>query len=351
MTLFSASSSPRPLVRLVTQIVATTVTVFVLASCATNDDLRAQQSGHVVQNCGVDVSVPDNPQRVVTLGAESITTLHELGVLDRVVARAGEYPRDYFDEPTWNEVEKIPSLTDRLNSTGHIQLSIESALAQKPDLVIGSTETITRQALQPHNVAQLNEAAFCGAFNRPANWNDVWEHVDTYATAFNRQAEGREYVQQLKRRLAENRTAPRGQKVLITYPSIGGGPMYAYGNHSMSNAVVEAAGLENVFANEDQRVFEVNPEQVAAKNPDVIIALYTAGDPVQVKNAVSNYEGTKNSRATREGRVLPLLLNYAEPPTPLALKGVEKIREFTSPAVNATELSVTKKASREQTHG
>lgn len=72
----------------------------------------------------------------------------------------------------------------------------------------------------------------------------------------------------------------------------------------------------------------INREQAAEKNPDMIIALYTAGNPDEVKDAVLKYEAAKNTTAVKRGRVLPLLLNYAEPPTPLAVDGVEKIHAF-----------------------
>lgn len=302
-----------------------------------------KEGGTTLANCGADVTVPANPQRVMTLGAESITTLAHLGVLDRVTSRAGQYPRAYFDAETNAALDKVPSLTDRLDSSGHLLINREQVAAQEPDLVLGATDTVNRQTLEPLGIPQLDEPAFCGALKGHASWDDAWAHVKLLAAAFGKEPEGERYVKELKERLqglerqGGSDQATDGMKddatsqrpsVLVTYPTIGDGPLYAYGAHSMSHPVVESAGLRNVFADTEERVFEVSPEQVAEKNPDVIIALYTAGNPDEVKDAVLKYEAAKNTTAVKRGRVLPLLLNYAEPPTPLAVDGVEKIRAF-----------------------
>lgn len=302
----------------------------VLAGCGGVGEENNATPGATVTNCGADVTVPADPHRVMTLGAESVNTLAHLGVLDRVTSRAGHYPREYFDAATNAALDDVPSLTDRLDSSGHLLINMEQVAAQKPDLVLGATDTVNRQTLEPLGIPLLDEPAFCGALNGAASWDDAWDHVMLYATAFGKEAEGKEYVQELKARLGELESGAVTSRpsVLVTYPSVGGGPLYAYGNHSMSHPVVESAGLRNVFADTDERVFEVSPEQVADKNPDIIIALYTAGNPEDAKQAIMDYHAAKNTTAVKRGRVLPLLLNFAEPPTPLALDGVEKIRTF-----------------------
>ncbi|WP_459610670.1 ABC transporter substrate-binding protein [Corynebacterium urogenitale] len=314
-----------------------------LAGCS-EGGTGAGAHGATIDNCGAQVTVPADPQKVMTLGAESITTLAHLGVLDRVASRAGQYPREYFDEATNDALDKVPSLTDRLDSSGHLLINMEQVAAQEPDLVIGATDTVTRQALDPLGIPQLDEPAFCGSLEGAASWEDAWDHVMLYATAFGKQPEGEKYVEELKGRLGKMDKGNGGDSrpsVLVTYPSLGGGPMYAYGTHSMSHPVVESAGLRNVFADTPERVFEVSPEQVAQRNPDIIIALYTAGDPDTAKQAVLDYEAAKDTPAVKEGRVLPLLLNYAEPPTPLAVEGVEKIRQFAMDTANSTSTAHT----------
>lgn len=45
-------------------------------------------------------------------------------------------------------------------------------------------------------------------------------------------------------------------------------------------------------------------------------------------DAVESLPGIDRTTAGRQGQVMPLMLNYAEPPTPLAVDGVEKVTDY-----------------------
>ncbi|KAB1504448.1 ABC transporter substrate-binding protein [Corynebacterium sp. 320] len=325
--------------------------VLALSACSSH---AAHEGENVVPNCGHDVVFEREPQRVLTMGAESITTLSHLGVLDRVAARAGSYPEEYFDESIRSALTEVPSLTDRVDATGHIQISTEQVAAVDPDVVLGASDTVTFESMQAQGIPLINEPAFCGALEGPASFEDVWDQVATYGKVFHREERAAEYVAELKERLAElaipgatdagqsradaspGRAGDEGSAhpltVAVLYPTIGGGVTYAYGTRSMSHPVVEAAGLTNVYSDVNKRVFEVSAEDIAARQPDLIISLYTAGDPAAVVQATKDLPGAKTLPAIQKGRILPLLLNYAEPSTPLAVDGVEKIHEFADKA-------------------
>lgn len=302
-------------------ILLTAALSFSLAACSSSPE---QSADIVVDNCGYDVAFKETPKKVMTLGPESITTLSHLGVLDRVVSRSGQYPKEYYDEATQKQLDKIPSLTDRLDASGHLQISAEEVASVGPDLVLGQTDTITHETMEAQGINVLDEPAFCGTLPGPANFEDVWRQVDMYGEVFGKQAEAEKYNSQLKDRLEKVR-APEQQhplSVAVLYPTTG--VTYAYGLRSMANPVVGAAGLRNVFDDVDDRVFEISAEELVARDPDVIISLHASSDA----DSTDHIPGSNSLRAVREGKVLPMLLNYAEPPTPLAIDGVEKIKKF-----------------------
>ncbi|MET0423132.1 MAG: ABC transporter substrate-binding protein, partial [Actinoplanes sp.] len=74
--------------------------------------------GHplTVQNCGADVTFDRVPERVVLLKSAAVPYLHDLGVMGRVTARAGAYPKAYYDDATLAELDRIPLLTDRTDT-------------------------------------------------------------------------------------------------------------------------------------------------------------------------------------------------------------------------------------------
>jgi iron complex transport system substrate-binding protein len=284
-----------------------------------------------VENCGDTVELDGAPERVVMLKSAAAVTLHELGVLDRVVARAGVYPEEYYDADTLAAIDEVPLLTDRTDTSGHLQISREEVVAQTPDLVLGQTETITRDTLASNDISLIEEPAFCGSLEGDATFDDLYDQVRLYGEVFERTDEADAYVAELEERVAAIRDrvpADEDRTVAVLYPTVGGGVTYAYGRGSMSAPLVEAAGLENVFGDVGDRVFEVSAEEIVARDPDVIILLRSDGDAAEVTEALTSLAGADALRAVQSGALLPLLLNYAEPPTPLAVDGLEQVVDF-----------------------
>ncbi|MDH2456606.1 ABC transporter substrate-binding protein [Corynebacterium bovis] len=321
-------------------VLAAAVTV-PLAACST-DDATTDAHQISVENCGDTVTFDHTPQRVTLMKPASVPTLHRLGVMDTVVARAGVYPDEYFDDATRAELAKVPSITDKLNPSGHVQVSKEEVVQTDPDLVIGESDTITRQALADTGIRLVEEPGFCGAITGDARFDDIYDQVRTYGTIFGKSDEADAYVSELRSRVDDMRAraTEAGKKaeqalghqlsVAVLYPSVGGGTTYAYGRSSMSHPLVEAAGLKNVFGDQQKRVFEVNTEEVVDRNPDIIISLYSQGSPADVEKAIADLPGAGDITAVKEHRILPMLINFAEPPTPLAVDGLEKVTKEVS---------------------
>ncbi|MCP3425361.1 ABC transporter substrate-binding protein [Rothia sp. AR01] len=312
-----------------------------------------------MENCGNDVEFPAEPGRLVLLKSAPVPALHALGVLDRAVARAGAYPEEYYDDATRAELAAIPQLTGSTDTGGHLQISKDAVLAQEPDLVLGEVESLPRSSLAGLGVPLLEEPALCTS-GRPEHpgFEDVYAQVEAYGRVFDREDRAREVVDGLRERVeavrretgahrsgdagagdgdasgeAEDRSdaasdrsgdaAPRTAAVL--YPTVGGGPVYAYGSQSMAEPQLEAAGLENAFADVGDRVVEVTPEELAGRDPDVLILLHSDGDPAAVRASLDLIPGAGSLTAVRRGDVMVQLLNYTEPATPLAVDGLERI--------------------------
>lgn len=307
--------------------VAAVLALLVSTSCSAPEVTEAAIE---VENCGDTVALDAPPQRVTLLKGASVATLDALGVLDRVTSKAGQYPDGYYDEDLRGRLAAIPTLTDQLDASGHLQISREVVVASEPDLVIGETSTVNRQTLAPSGIPIVEEPAFCGELTGEVTFEDVHDQVRLYGELFGREAEAESHISELKARVddVQARAARDGRSVAVLYPTIGGGVTYAYGTGSMSHPLVEAAGLTNVFADQPDRVFEVSAEELVARNPDVILALYSAGDPQAVIGAVTALPGADTMTATKNGTFLPLLLNFAEPPSPLAIDGLERLVDY-----------------------
>ena len=302
-----------------------------LASCASGaaEDTSAEEGFPVtVENCGAEVTFDAPPEQAILLKSSAVPFLAELGVLDRVSARAGAYPDEYYDAQTLAALEEIPVLTDELDTSGHLQISREVVVAQTPDLVLGEVDNLSRESLSSVDIPLLEEPALCDVAGAEPAWDDVWSQLRLYGRVFAREDEAEQAVADLQERLGEleARAAAREPRTAaVLYPGVGGGATYAYGTGSMAQPQLESAGLTNVFDDVDERVFEVGVEELLGRDPDVLVLLHSEGDPADVEQAVLDLPGAERLAAVRDDAVQTLLFNFTEPASPLALDGLERI--------------------------
>lgn len=306
-----------------------------VAGCASSTgaaDGAPEAPGHplAITNCGVEVTVEAPPERVVLLDGSPVAYLSALGVMDKVVARAGVYPSAYFDAPTQTELASIPLLTDQLDTTGHLQISQEAVLAQEPDLILGSAENLNRETLAAAGIPMLQDPFFCPGAPEVPTFSAISDRLHRYGEIFGVEERAEDAASDLEGRVEHLRsTAANADRLTaaVLYPTVGGGSIYAYGTQSMAQPQLEAAGLKNVFDDVERRVFEVTHEELVGRRPDVLVLLHSAGDPAEVTDAVTSLEGASSIPAVANGEVLVQLFNFTEPPSPLAVTGLERIVE------------------------
>lgn len=282
-----------------------------------------------VENCGEEVIFETAPERVMLLEAAPVTILDGLGVLDRVVSRAGAFSSEYYDADLTRRIEEIEMLSEQIDAAGHLIINAETVLAQEPDLVLGLPEGLTRAGLRDSGANALVHPVFCGSGVGDTSFESIYQLIRQYGEIFDRRDQAAQLVTDLRERVAEveSRTADSTSRTAaVLYPSTGGGPLYAYGRASMAHPQLEAAGFRNVFADTTERVFEVSIEQLIAEDPDVLILLYQGNDAA-VLDAVANLPGGQSLRALANHDTLVQLFNFTEPPTPLSVAGLERIVE------------------------
>lgn len=283
-------------------------------------------------SCGTTLRFPAPPQRIVLLESSPLTTLEGLGALERVVARAGAFPSGYYSEDLAARLEAIPALSEDMDATGHLQITQELVIAQAPDLVLGLPDGLTRETLHDAGAEVLVQEGFCSTEGGRASFESLHREIATYGQILDRPVEAQSLVTALQERIdavfAEASSLRTGSAAVL-YPSLGGGPLYAYGAGSMATAQLDALGIENVFADTEDRVFEVSSEPLLAADPDVLLVLHQSdGDGSEVAEAMIAQDQLAALRAVQEEAVLPLLFNFTEPASPLVVDGLERIHEW-----------------------
>ena len=109
----------------------------------------------------------------------------------------------------------------------------------------------------------------------------------------------------------------------------------------MAHPQLQAAGFENVFGDVEDRVFEVQAEELVARDPDVLILLYQgsvdggaavgapAGQaPDSITRLITDMPGAESMTAVQDEEIYAHLFNFTEPASPLTIDGLELIAEY-----------------------
>lgn len=307
-----------------------TVGALLLSACAAEEGPSAvggEGYPMTVENCGEKVTFEAEPERIALLETAPVTILDELGLMDRVVARAGDFPAAYYSPELHSQVQEIESLSDDLDASGHLMISQEEVVAHSPDLALGQPDGVERAGLEAAGVNLLIQELYCPEPAAEASFETVYAEIETYGEIFGEQQAAQELIGDLEDRVEAVAEQAEGEDrtAAVLYPTVGGGS-YAYGNRSMAHPQLEAAGFENVFADADERVFEVQLEELVDRDPDVLILLYQ-GEEAGAEETIISLPGAESMTAVQEDQIHTQLFNFTEPSTPLSVDGLEQISE------------------------
>lgn len=283
-------------------------------------------------NCEATLTFEAPPERIVLLESAPVTALDGIGVLDRVVSRAGAFPPGYHDDDLTARIEAIPALSEDIDASGHLQISQELVIAQQPDIVFGLPDGVTREVMADAGAAVMVQDIFCGDAEDRASFETLYSTLGTYGRIFDRPTEAESLTSSLRERVAAVSDSAQGlttATAAVLYPSLGGGPLYTYGAGSMVTAQLDALAIENAFAGTAQRVFEISAEPLLAADPDVLIVLFQdeGGGSELIADMIAQ-DPLSGLCAVQERAVLPLLFNFAEPASPLVVDGLERIHQW-----------------------
>ncbi|GGA40607.1 ABC transporter substrate-binding protein [Pelagibacterium lentulum] len=285
-----------------------------------------------LENCGSTVTLDAAPERIFVVNADDFALLWELDALDRVVARTADPLENVHNEEIHAVLSDIPLIATERGATGGSVISLEVILSTEPDLVLAPESAVDRQLLADAGIAMYSMPAYCEDTalipGGTANFERVYEQLETFGLMLGEAELAAERTDARKAEVASLATAEDGQRTAFAlYVAAGGKTLYPYGARSMVTPVFAAAGLTNVYADIDDRVFEAGTEELFGKNPDVIVLLYSDASPDNVLASFNSVPGVENFAAVQNGRIVPLPFLFTDPPSPLSIKGAVALAE------------------------
>lgn len=285
-----------------------------------------------ITNCDAEVTFDSPPERVVLISPYAASMLDAVDAVDTVVARVGAFTDEYFDAELFAQLQAVPELVSGTGQTGAVEISLETVLDLEPDLIIGyETETLTRDRLADSGINLYVAPPFCDT-PPPVSFASISDEVRLFGDMFGAGEAAEAAADDIDKRIAEVTANPveDGTTAAALYVSSQGPPLYAYSSLGMVHPMMEAMGMTNVFAELPERVPEVSIEELIDRNPDVLILLHGEPDIDEqvIIDAVVKAPGADAIAAVANGRVYPMLFNFAEPPSPIVIDGLDVMRSL-----------------------
>lgn len=224
----------------------------------------------VVDDIGKEVTVPKDPDRIVSLCAPITEILYALGVGDKVVG-VDKYSIDYANA---GEKKFIGAPGDFNNYKKFCQ-----EVPNKPNLGTASTPVLENLVkLTPQivftywygKISELEEIGLRVIAIKANSINDVFKQVMRVGLIVREESKAVDLIEEVTNRLNNVANKTRDiEKPNVYYElhkefrTVGGG--------TLTNELIEAAGGENIFGNENFTYRDISREEVVVTNPDLIV--------------------------------------------------------------------------------
>ncbi len=227
----------------------------VLSGCASEP--RTPEGGAaaaVVDDFGDTLRLTGPAQRVVSLNPVTTELLFALGAGDRAVGRTSW---DLFPEAA----QAVPDLGAGMGP------NVEAVIGQRPDLVLLYASESNRAAAQ-----QLRAAGIATLTHRTDKVADLQRVIPVIAAALGVDSVGRFVADSVRASIDAVRALPRPREPVRAFWHIWDAPLLTIGGGSYLSELLDIAGASNVFGELAQPSPQVSLEEIARRDPDVILA-------------------------------------------------------------------------------
>ncbi|AKU07205.1 PGF-CTERM-anchored ABC transporter substrate-binding protein [Haloferax gibbonsii] len=260
----------------------------------------------VTDATGTEVTITDDPGRVVTTNPSAAQTMWELGARDEVVG-VSQYAM-YLD-----------GASEKGNVSGSGGLNVEAVIGLEPDLVLVPNSSYNAE---PDRVGQLRSADISVVvFESGKSLDAVANKTERVGRMTGNCEAGVERAGEMRESMEHMRQALDGAERPVGLNSFFG---YTSGSETFISDIMTTAGLRNGAAEANLTGFaQINEELVVDMNPEYIVVPDHA--PVPSSPAYNS------TTAIQEGNVIVIEAHKLQQPAPRAIEASEEILEAVHP--------------------
>ncbi|MDI6792775.1 MAG: TonB-dependent receptor [bacterium] len=261
----------------------------------------------VEDDLGREITIPEPPQRIVSLVPSHTEILFALGLDQKIVGvtKYCNYPLEAGNK-------------DKVG--GWATPDVEKIVALNPDLIL--TFGTVQQAL----VKELEEKGQTVFWLYPQTVEAVLDSFEKIGRITDRVYEAGQLRTEIEQKIeaVEQKTSNIPEKERLTvFRVMGLEPPATIGSQSFQTDVHRLAGGQNIFSDVDKDYFQLDLETLLERDPDVIIIC--GQDEEEARRRVMNQEGWQELTAVKNGRILVIPCDLVCRPSPQIGETIEKI--------------------------
>lgn len=262
----------------------------------------------VTDGLGRNLTLNQNPKRVVSLAPSNTEILFAVGAGDLMVARD-----DFSNYP--EEADALPTIGGNMGD-----YNLEQIAALQPDLVLAA------EINTPEQVKALEDLGIQVYYlSNPTDLEGVFGNLAIVGELTGRQAQASALISSLRARVEAVQQALEGvsERPKVFYELDGSEPAkpWTAGKGTFMDLLIQLAGGENVGAAMETAWGQMSLEALLVANPEVILLGDAAyGTTPEQVSARTGWEGIA---AVQSGQIVPFNDDMASRPGPRLIDGLE----------------------------
>lgn len=257
---------------------------------------------------GKKIEAAAAPKRIAALMPSIAETVIDLGAGSRLVA-APEYTR-------------LPAQLGHVKLIGpYNRLSAEAVYSTRPDLVLASMDGNDAAVVE-----QLEKLGLRVVTINTQSLGDIHRSMQLIATAIG--VRENENLRKMKAAFSEATPARSGKRQARVFVQVGWEPLVTISRNTFIDELVRLAGGETIFADAAMKYPRPNPEEVIAKNPDVIVICKLTDDGDEAGRAREFWSRFKNINAVRSGKLYIVPGDWLTKPGFALIRGVNELKRI-----------------------
>lgn len=260
----------------------------------TTDSQSATQQTITITDTDGKQKIPFNPKKVIVFDANTLDTMNQLGVGNKVVGTATQNLPDYLKK--FRSVESAGGIKEP---------DLEKINALKPDLIIISG----RQADFKEQLSKIAPTIYLSVDNTKT-YESIKQNVQTIGKIFNKEKLANQKLTALDKKIKQlqNKTKNLDKKALFVLYNEGS--LAAFGNGSRFGVVFDTFGFTSADDHIQASIHgqNVSYEYVLQKNPDILFVMdrtkAIGGDTTS--QAVNDNDLVKQTKAGQTNKIINL---------------------------------------------